>query len=171
LQDKANMAGIDIPALAAAGADAAMRLPARNRPISKTIRIACEAITSGEVKTITDAAAKAGVTREYLSRELSKPHIAEFLRQKAARVVAIAAGRASARVTELVDAASEHVSFDASKHVLGIAGIKPVADPNVNLNFEFKPVGWVIDLSPDDGDRRIVDVTPAKPAGEHHDEH
>jgi hypothetical protein len=155
------MAGIDLPALAADGADAANRLPARKRPIPKAIRIAVEALTSG-AKTVTDAAEKAGISREYLSRELSKPHIAEYLRQKAARVVAIAAGRASARLVELIDSDSQHTSFDATKHTLAIAAIKPAAEPNVSLNFEVK-AGWVIDLSGRD-DKRTIDVTPAKPA-------
>jgi hypothetical protein len=153
------MSGIDIASLAAAGADAANRLATRKRPISKAIRIAVDALTSGEAKTITIAAEKAGIDRSYLSRELSKSHIAEYLRQKAARVVAIAAGRASGRLVELLDASSEHVSFDATKHTLGIAGIKPVADPNVNLNFEFKAAGYVIDLRDDP-----IDITPVKPA-------
>jgi hypothetical protein len=112
------MAGIDLPALAAAGSTAAQKEPARKRPISKTIRNAIDALTSGGAKTITEAAEQQGVTREYLSRELSKPHIAECLRQKAARVVAIAAGRASARMGELIDADSEHVSLDASVRTL-----------------------------------------------------
>jgi hypothetical protein len=159
LQDEANMAGIDLPALAAAGADAANRLAARKRPIPKAIRIAVDALTSGTAKTVTEAAEKAGISREYLSRRLSEPHIAEYLRQKAARVVAIAAGRASGRLVELLDADSEHVSFDATKHTLGIAGIKPVADPNVNLNFEFNAAGYVIDLRDDP-----IDISPAKPA-------
>ena len=32
---------------------------------------------------------------------------------------------------ELLDAGSEHVSLDATKHMLGIAGIKPAADAQV----------------------------------------
>jgi hypothetical protein len=153
------MAGIDLPALAADGADAANRLPARKRPIPKAIRIAVEALTSGDAKTVTDAAEKAGITREYLSRRLSEPHIAEYLRQKAARVVAIAAGRASGRLVELLDSPSDHVSFDATKHTLAIAAIKPAAEPNISLNIEMR-AGYVIDLS-DRDDKRTIDVTTA----------
>jgi hypothetical protein len=164
------MAGIDLPALAAAGADAAKRLPARKRPISKAIRIAVDALTSGNVKTISAAAEKAGVTREHLSRELSKGHIAEFLRIQAHRVVSIAAGRAAATKVELLDCESSHIRDQASTFVLGVAGIKPTPDPNINLNVEMK-AGYVIDLSePGARVQRVVDVTPAKPAGEHHDE-
>jgi hypothetical protein len=62
------MAGIDLPTLAAAGADAASRLPARKRSIPKAIRVAVDALTSGNSKTVSDAAEKAGITREYFSR-------------------------------------------------------------------------------------------------------
>jgi hypothetical protein len=151
------MSGIDIATLAAAGADVANRLPARKRVIPKAIRIACEALTSGDAKSVTDAAEKAGISREYLSRRLSEPHVTEFLRQKAARTVAIAAGRASGRLVELIDSESEHVSFDATKHTLAIAAIKPAAEPNISLNIEMR-AGYVIDLSD-----KPRDVTPIKP--------
>ena len=159
------MTNIDLPALAAAGSAAAQEQTERKRPIAKKIRVAIEAITSGEVKTITDAAEKAGITREHLSRELSKPHVAEFLRQKAARVVAIAAGRASARLVELIDADSEHVSAEMTKHTLAVAAIKPASDGNINLNLGDVPrAGYVIILSePGERARRTIDVTPAKP--------
>jgi hypothetical protein len=157
------MTNIDVPALAAAGSTAAQQQPERKQRITKRIRAAVEAITSGDAKNITEAAEKAGITRQHLSTELSKPHIAEFLRQKAARVVAIAAGRASARMGELIDAHSEHVSLDASVRTLAIAGIAPAAQPNINLNIEMR-AGYVIDLTGRSG--RMVDVTPAKPANE-----
>jgi hypothetical protein len=54
--------------------------------------------------------------------------------------------RASKRVMELVDAESEHVSLDASKHVLAIEGIKPRADAQVSVNIDIK-AGYVIDLT------------------------
>jgi hypothetical protein len=152
------MAGIDLPTLAAAGAADASRLPVRKRPIPKKIRIACDALTSGDVKSLTDAAEKAGLSREYLSRQLSVPHIAKYLRQKAARVVAIAAGRASGRLVELLDADSEHVSFDATKHTLGIAGIKPVEHSRLDVNITAF-AGYVIDLRDDP-----IDITPANPS-------
>ena len=97
------------------------------------------------------------MSREYLSRRLSEPHIAEYLRVKAGRVVAIAAGRASARLVQLINSKSEHVSFDATKHTLAIAAIKPAAEPNISLNIEMR-AGYVIDLRDDP-----IDVTPIKP--------
>ena len=54
--------------------------------------------------------------------------------------------RASARLVDLVDAGSEHVSLDATKHLLGVAGIAPAQSPQVSVNIELK-AGYVIDLS------------------------
>lgn len=54
--------------------------------------------------------------------------------------------RASARLMDLVDGESEHVSFDAAKHVLGIAGIKPSNDSQVSVSVDIR-AGYVIDLS------------------------
>jgi hypothetical protein len=134
----------------------------RRRPIPKKVRNAIEVYVSGRAKTITAAAEQAGLSREYLSRSLSEPHIAEHLRQKAARTVAMGAGRAAARVMELIDAESEHVSFDASRHILSIAGIKPAPDGaslNVNLNIR---AGYVIDLGAP-GDRPpVIDLKAEK---------
>jgi hypothetical protein len=139
------------------------QIPERTRPISRRIRAACDALVHGDVKTVTEAAAKANLSREHLSRELSKPHIAEYLRQKACRTLAIGAGRAAAVKMELLDSASEHVRNDASAFVLGLAGIKPATDPTTQLNISVR-AGFVIDLTDDPADRRapMVDVTPAR---------
>ena len=163
------MAGKDLSAIT--GSNIPRRQREKKRPVPKKVRAACDALVSGDAKTITAAAEIAGLSREYLSRQFGKPHVVDFLRAKAARTVAIAAGRASARVTALIDADSEHVSFDASKHVLAIAGIQPT-QTNVNLNFnsEMPRAGYVIDLR-EPGERGelvrpIIDVTPTKPADE-----
>ena len=117
-----------------------------HRPISRRIKAACDALVNGDVKTIGQAAAKANLSREHLSRELSKPHIAAYLHQKACRVLAIGASRAAAVKMELLDGGSEHVRNDASTFVLGLAGIKPKADAQVSVNIDIK-AGYVIDLT------------------------
>jgi methyl coenzyme M reductase subunit C-like uncharacterized protein (methanogenesis marker protein 7) len=130
----------------------------KTRRISRRIRAACDALVHGDVKTVTDAAAKANLSREHLSRELSKPHIAEYLRQKACRTLAIGAGRAAAVKMELLDSASEHVRNDASAFVLGLAGIKPKADAQVSVNIDIK-AGYVIDLTDAAPASKMIDVT------------
>src|ERR1700682_5005622 len=56
--------------------------------------------------------------------------------------------RASARLLELIDAASEHVSLDASKHMLALNGYQPPAGPTALVNINIQ-AGYVIDLSDD----------------------
>ena len=60
------------------------------------------------------------------------------------------------RLVELIDAGSEHVSADVSKHMLAIAGIKPAAEPTTLVNVNIR-AGYVIDLS--DDPPRTIDVT------------
>jgi hypothetical protein len=120
--------------------------PVIHRPISRKIKAACDALVHGDVKNVTEAAKKANLSREHLSRELSKPHIAEYLRVKACRALAIGAGRAAAVKLELLDSSSEHVRNDASAFVLGLAGIKPASDTQLSVNINIK-AGYVIDLS------------------------
>jgi hypothetical protein len=143
--------------------------PEPKRRVPPRVRDAINELVYGRAKTITAAAEKVGLSRERLSRALSEPHIADYLRTRAARVVGLASGRAAARLSELVDAGSEHVSFDASKHILAIAGIKPATDPQLNVNIELK-AGYVIDLSEPDqpaakivgGVAKVIDAKPAE---------
>jgi hypothetical protein len=116
--------------------------------ITKKVRAAVDLMVDGECKKICDAAAKVGLARESLSRALSKPHIAEFMRQKVARSLALASARAGAVKQELLDCDNAMVRDRASTFVLGLSGIQPDASPSVNVNIEMK-AGYVIDLSDD----------------------
>ncbi|MCC6314809.1 MAG: hypothetical protein IT337_12445 [Thermomicrobiales bacterium] len=112
-----------------------------------------------------DAARKAGISEFHLSRELRKPQIQAFIARKARESISVGALRASARVLELLDAASEHVSLDASKHVLAIEGIRPPDQSQPLVNIAISP-GYVIDLS---GGSHVADQRDdgAKPLIEH----
>jgi hypothetical protein len=123
--------------------------------ISKKVRAAIDAMVTGECKKIVDAAAKVGLARESLSRALSTPHVAEHLRQKVLRHLAIHAACAGATKTELLDSASELVRDRASSFVLGLAGIQPATNPSVSVNLEIK-AGYVIDLSDDPPPMRTI---------------
>ena len=79
---------------------------------------------------------------------MSRPHIAEHMRQRVVRSLSVASARASATKIALLDRASEHVRDNASTFVLGLAGIKPETAPTISLNIEVK-AGYVIDLSDD----------------------
>ncbi|MBR1086456.1 hypothetical protein JQ621_03105 [Bradyrhizobium manausense] len=120
----------------------------KQKPISGRVREAIASMVTGESKNITAAAIKVGLTREHLSRELSKPHIAAFMHQKVQRNLAIAATRAGAAKVELLDCDNAMVRDRASSFVLGLAGIQPASQPSVNVNIEVR-AGYVIDLSDD----------------------
>jgi hypothetical protein len=110
------------------------------------LRHAIDLLHRGECKDIKAAAERAGMAREHLSRSLRLPHVQVFIARKSRETVAFGALRASARLVELIDAGSEHVSADVSKHALAIAGIKPTQAAQVSVNIDIK-AGYVIDLT------------------------
>jgi hypothetical protein len=120
--------------------------PISTRRISKRVRGAIDAMVSGDAKTIREAAEKVGLARESLSRALSTPHVAEHLRMKVLRFLAMVAARAGAVKVDLLDSDNAIARDRASSFVLGLAGIAPASTPTVSLNIEVK-AGYVIDLS------------------------
>jgi hypothetical protein len=77
------------------------------------------------------------------------------MQQRAARTLGVASTVAAARMALLIHAESEHVSFRAAEHVLGVNGIAPAAQPQVSVNVELR-AGYVIDLSEPGQPARIV---------------
>jgi hypothetical protein len=150
---------------------AVLDAPVSAEPINKALRItnkvrrAIDLIVSGECKTIRDAAEKVGLARESLSRALSKPHVAEHLRMKVLRFLAMSAARADAVKVDLLDSDNAIARDRASSFVLGLAGIAPATSPSLSLNIEVK-AGYVIDLSDDPPPMRTVSRITA-PAIEH----
>jgi hypothetical protein len=128
--------------------------PVKERRVSKRIAEVVRLLLTGECKTQRAAAERVGMHEGYLSEALRKPHIRVFIERRTRETIAAGTMRASARMIELLDAASEHVSLDASKHLLGIAGIKPSEHAQVSVNVEIK-AGYVIDLS-DPVDARTI---------------
>lgn len=133
--------------------------PAKSKPISPKVREAIDAMVRGDAKTITAAAENVGITREHLSRELSKPHIAAFLHDKVVRNLAVGKARAGAVKLSLLESENAMVQDRASSFVLGLAGIAPSAQPSVNVNVNIR-AGYVIDLS-DEEPMKIVSPTGA----------
>lgn len=119
---------------------------AKPKKITKKVASAIDAMVSGQCKDITAAAEKAGLARETLSRALNKPHVAEHMRQKVVKALAIGAARAGATKLELLDSANEMVRDRASSFVLGLADIAPASTPSVSVSVEIR-AGYVIDLS------------------------
>jgi hypothetical protein len=98
-------------------------------------------MVSGECKKIVDAAAKVGLARESLSRALSTPHVAEHLRQKVLRALAVASACAGAVKVDLLDSDNAIARDRALSFVLGLAGIKPETSPSISVNIESE--GWL----------------------------
>ena len=134
-------------------ADVAAPGPARR--VSKKVIAAIDAMVTGECKNITEAAQKAGLARESLSRALSKPHVADLLRTRVLRHLAIAAGRAGATKVDLLDSDSEIARDRASSFILGLAGIAPASTPSISLNLEIK-AGYVIAITDDPRPMRTI---------------
>lgn len=120
------------------------RMSEKPKPISAKVKAAIDAMVAGDAKTITDAAAVAGVSREHLSRELSKPHVTEHLRQKIKRTLAIGAARAGATKLALLDSPNEMVRDRASSYVLGLIGIAPDPEPNDRASVQLPGLQIVI---------------------------
>jgi hypothetical protein len=133
--------------------------------ISKKVRTAIDLMVRGDCKKICDAAAKVGLARESLSRALSTPHVAQHLREKVLRHLAIAAARAGAVKGELLDSDSEIVRDRASSFVLGLAGIQPATAPAISVNMEQR-AGYVIILSDGEGREQRI-VSPVAPVIDH----
>jgi hypothetical protein len=128
--------------------------------ISKKVTAAIDALVSGDCKKITEAAEKVGLARESLSRALNKPHIAEHLRQKVIRSLAMASARAGAVKQELLECDNAMVRDRASSFVLALAGIQPEATPSVSVNLNIG-AGYVIDIRPEVGE--VVDLSARAP--------
>lgn len=132
-------------------------IPVKEPRISKRMR---QVLTALATKGMTqrEAAKQAKMSETYLSAALRKPEIQVFIARKMRETIAIGGLRASARLVELIDSASEHVSADVSKHTLAIAGIKPTHESQVSVNIDLK-AGYIVDISEPTA-HPVVDVSP-----------
>lgn len=138
----------------------AEKLPAiarseRPKRISAKIQAAIDAMVHGDVGTITAAAEKAGCSREHLSRELSKPHVAKVLQERTMRNLAISAAKAGATKVKLLDSPNELVRDRASSFILGVSGISPENAPAAPGSQRALP-GLQIVVMMDSGQQRVV---------------
>lgn len=116
--------------------------------VPRKVRHAIRLMLTGEVTQIKAAAERVGLSREHLSKTIGMPHVQVFIDQETRKTISAGTLRAGARLIELLDAGSEHVSFEATKHTLGIANIRPPENGSqVNVNVGVS-VGYVIDLTP-----------------------
>lgn len=114
------------------------RIPAK-------VRRAIKLIATGECTTTKAAAERVGMHPDWLRRVLAMPHVGTFIARTARETIGAAQLRASARMVELIDADSEHVSADMSKHVSAINGLAPPTGPGITINNTVS-AGYVIEL-------------------------
>ena len=131
----------------------------RRRPISKKVIRAIDLMLGGKAKNITEAAEQVGIARETLSRNLSRPDVAEQMRTKVMKSLAMAAGRASAIKIDLMESDNAIVRDRATSFVLGMIGVAPQQNPTVNISVGVAS-GYIIDLRPDPDEQPIIDVSP-----------
>lgn len=133
-------------------------VPDKLKPVPRKVRHALALMLRGECKDIKAAAAQANMSREHLSRAFRKPHIQVYIARKSRETVAQHTIRASARIGELLDSQSDHVSLDATKHVLAIEGIRPPDNgTNISIINNIQP-GYVVKLRHHDD--ALLDVSP-----------
>jgi hypothetical protein len=137
------MSGLAIPSPERA---AATPQPSKRERISPKIAKAVNLLLTGECTTQKAAAERIGTSAAYLCTQLRKPAVEAFIARRSRETIAQGQMRASARLIQLIDASSEHVSLDATKHTLAIGGIRPPDQGQVNVNVGVS-VGYVIDLS------------------------
>jgi hypothetical protein len=135
--------------------------PIRERRVSPRVRHAIDLLLSGECRLKKDAAAKAGLTPERLSRALKESHVVQYLTVQTRVLLATSQAPAAATMLRLLEGAkSEHVMKDVAIHLLGISGHKPAAEPAALVNINIR-AGYVIDLS-DDPPKIAINVTPIR---------
>lgn len=129
----------------------------KRRPISRKVVKAIELMLGGQAKNITEAAAQIGIPRETLSRNLSRPDIAEQIRQKASKALIMAAARASAVKIDLLESDNAIVRDRATSFILGMIGIAPQQSQSA-VNINLAVAGYIIDIA-ERPERPMIDVT------------
>jgi hypothetical protein len=140
--------------------------PIRERRVSPRVRHAIDLLLTGQCRLKKDAAARAKLTPERLSRALKESHVVEYLTAQTRVLLAQSQAPAAATMLRLLDQAkSEHVQKDVAIHLLGINGHKPAAEPTTLVNISIR-AGYVIDLTDDPSPMRIVSSTARPPASD-----
>ena len=133
----------------------------RPKRITAKVKKAVGLLLNGEVTTLKAAAERAKVHPDYLSRSFRKPHVALFIDAEARARLATGKLAATSRLLQLLHADSEHVSFDAARHTLGINGIRPEPNENLAINLNVSS-GYCIDVISDPRET-LLDKHPLAP--------
>lgn len=138
-------------ALSRQDATSAPLKPVKEKRIPPKISQIVDWLLTGACKNQQAACERANLDPSYVSRELRKVHVQAFIARRTRETIDAGTMRAAARLVELCDATSEHVSLDASKHTLAIKGIRPPDQGQVSVSVGVS-VGYVLKLKHVDED-------------------
>jgi hypothetical protein len=152
-------------------ADGAGRRKRGAYSVGPKLRVAIEVMACGRARTIQEAAALSGMTREAVSKALRRDGVRQYLRQVIQETLGVGATRAARRMVELIESENAMAGVAASKFLLGTgAGVVMPQPAGATVNIAIGDrAGWTIDLTEPGSDRReLVGWTgqpSAAPAG------
>ena len=121
--------------------------PRKERPIGRKLKQAIDLLLDGTCKNQKAACDRLKLSPSYLSRSLKSERIRVYVARRTRETIAASQLPATATVLRLLESArSEHVQFDAAKHMMALNGYhaSPQA-PGVTINTG--NVGYVIRLA------------------------
>ena len=122
----------------------------RSRGISGPLMRAVALLSGGVTSTVTETAARIGVSRQSLRRSLQRPAVQLALRRQIQSNVTAGGAAASARLVALLGHDNGMVSFQSSKLLLGLNGFQPPSQPSTTISVNVMQAGYILDLRPED---------------------
>jgi hypothetical protein len=123
--------------------------------VPKKIQQLIRLCLTGACTTIAAAADRVGLHQSYCYKALRQPHVRKHISDATQGKLNEGSILAAGRLVGLINAKSEHVSMDASKHALALAGYQPPQDARgvaININNMIGGheivAGYVVDLGP-----------------------
>jgi hypothetical protein len=123
--------------------------PKKAKPIPAKIKIALEARLDGRAKSLAEAGKIANCSKQYIWGVLNKrPDMLQWYQNRIAKMLALGAGAAGAKMIELIESESSRTSFEASRFVLGLSGYRVATDAGVQVNIAspYARAGFILDL-------------------------
>ena len=128
--------------------------PRKERPIGRKLKQAIDLLLDGTCKNQKAACDRLKLSPSYLSRSLKSERIRVYVARRTRETIAASQLPATATVLRLLESArSEHVQFDAAKHMMALNGYhaSPQA-PGVSINIGSAPAGYIIKLASKDAE-------------------
>jgi hypothetical protein len=117
--------------------------PRKERPIPRRLVQVIDALLDGTCKSQRAACERFNLSESYVSRPLKKDKIRAFVTRRTRETIAASQLPATATVLRLLEnARSEHVQFDAAKHMMALNGYhaNPLAPESTSTSAAIGPV-------------------------------